>query len=303
MSIDPKRTFNMNTRSKCAIAITLVIISMPTVASSNSEVWTTTNGSVVVDGNGNPVRTIHYNHKTLAARTQVINSEKVAKEKVNQEAKITLVKVAQQGAAAVFEPEPEPIISSEKIISPKPILIKILDPVVKSEVKKEIQEETKQEIKQAVVVQTPIIKQPKTTITQVAELKPVTQKVEAMLAPQIEYRFNHYQTTVLFDTASATLSDNAMGSLKQLVITTGLAQSVISVQVIGHADTRGGEAYNMTLSEQRMRSVASYLNALKLKVTSMFAKGETSPVVNNLGEDLTKSRRVHVAIKTRHLRN
>jgi len=293
----------MNTRSKCAIAIALVIISVPTMASSNSEVWTTTNGSVVVDGNGNPVRTIHYKHKTLAALTQVINAEKVAEEQVNQEAKIAFVKVAQPAAATVFETEPEPIIAPKNVISPKLIPIKIVDPVIKSEVKKETKKETKQEIKQAVVAQTPIIKQPKATITQVAELRPVTQKVEAMLTPQVEYRFNNYQTTVLFDTASATLSDNATGSLKQLVMATGLAQSVISVQVVGHADTRGSEAYNMTLSEQRMRSVADYLNALKLKVTSMFAKGETSPVVNNQGEDLAKSRRVHVAIKTRYLKN
>ena len=137
MSIYPKTTFNMNTRSKCAIAITLVIISVPTMASSNSEVWTTTNGSIVVDGNGNPVRTIHYKHKALAALVQVINAEKVAEEKVNQEAKIAFVKVAQPAAAAVFETEPEPIIAPKNVISPKLIPTKIVDPVIKSEVKKE----------------------------------------------------------------------------------------------------------------------------------------------------------------------
>ena len=155
----------MNTRSKCAIAIALVIISVPTMASSNSEVWTTTNGSVVVDGNGNPVRTIHYKHKTLAALTQVINAEKVAEEQVNQEAKIAFVNVAQPAAATVFETEPEPIIAPKNVISPKLIPIKIVDPVIKSEVKKETKKETKQEVKQAVVAQTPIIKQPKATIT------------------------------------------------------------------------------------------------------------------------------------------
>jgi len=59
----------------------------------------------------------------------------------------------------------------------------------------------------------------------------------------------------------------------------------------------------MTLSEQRMRSVADFLEGLKLKVTSMFAKGETSPVMDDQGEDLAKSRRVHVAVKTRHLKD
>jgi outer membrane protein OmpA-like peptidoglycan-associated protein len=59
----------------------------------------------------------------------------------------------------------------------------------------------------------------------------------------------------------------------------------------------------MTLSEQRMHSVANFLDGLKLKVSSMFAKGETSPVLDDNGEDLGKSRRVYVAIKTRQLKD
>ena len=39
----------------------------------------------------------------------------------------------------------------------------------------------------------------------------------------------------------------------------------------------------------------------RIKVTSMFAKGETSPVIGTEGEDLTLSRRVQVFIKTRHI--
>ena len=269
----------MNTRSKCAVAITLAIISVPAIASSNSEVWTTSNGSVVVDGNGNPIRTIHYKGKALAALTKAANSKdvskQVVKEKVENKAKESLVMVVHKAVVKALETEPKPVIPVK--LEP----VKIIKPIVKDEVKEEV-----------VVVEAPvIIEQPEAVITPVME------------EPKVEYRFNNYQTTVLFDTASATLSADASGSLKQLVMATGLAQSVISVQVIGHADTRGDEAYNMTLSEQRMRSVANYLEGLKLKVTSLFAKGETSPVVNDQGEDLTKSRRVHVAIKTRHLKD
>jgi len=288
----------MNTRSKCAVAITLAIISVPAMASSNSEVWTTSNGSAVVDGNGNPIRTIHYKGKALAALTKAAKSKQVVKEKakekvknkVENKAKEPLVMVADKAVVKVLKIEPKPVVPV-KLES-----VKIIKPIVKDEVKEEVAQvikpEVKIELKPIVVVEKPvIIEQPEAVIAPIME------------EPKVEYRFNNYQTTVLFDTASATLSADASGSLKQLVMATGLAQSVISVQVIGHADTRGNEAYNMTLSEQRMRSVANYLEGLKLKVTSLFAKGETSPVVNDQGEDLAKSRRVHVAIKTRHLKN
>ena len=276
----------MNTRSKCAVAITLAIISVPAIASSNSEVWTTSNGSAVVDGNGNPIRTIHYKGKALAVLTQAAKPKEI------------LVKIATQAVIKVLEIKPKSVI----LLELKPV--KIIKPIVKDKVKEEVKEEVKQvvksvakpevkiELKPVVVVETPvIIEQPEVVIAPIME------------EPKVEYSFNNYQTTVLFDTASATLSADASGSLKQLVMATGLAQSVISVQVIGHADTRGDEAYNMTLSEQRMRSVSDFLEGLKLKVTSMFAKGETSPVIDDQGEDLAKSRRVHVAIKTRHLKD
>ena len=280
----------MNSRSKCAVAITLAIISVPTMASSNSEVWTTSNGSAVVDGNGNPIRTIHYKDKALAALTKAAKSKDVAKqvvtekvkEKADNKAKEPLVNVSSQAVVKVVETEPKPLIPA------KLVPVEIVKPIVKDEVK----EEVKEEVKPVLVVEQPvIIEQPEAVIAPIME------------QPKIEYRFNNYQATVLFDTASATLSADASGSLKQLVMATGLAQSVISVQVIGHADTRGDEAYNMTLSEQRMHSVANFLEGLKLKVTSLFAKGETSPVIDDQGEDLAKSRRVHVAIKTRHLKD
>jgi len=288
----------MNTRSKCAAAITLAIISVPTIASSNSEVWTTSNGSAVVDGNGNPIRTIHYKGKALAALAKAAKSTDVSKqmvmEKVKVKAKEPLVKITTQAVVKVLETEPKPVIP----LTLEPV--KIIKPIIKEEVIEEVKQvvkslakpEVKIELKPVVAVEAPvIIEQPEVVIAPIME------------EPKVEYRFNNYQTTVLFDTASATLSADASGSLKQLVMATGLAQSVISVQLIGHADTRGDAAYNMTLSEQRMRSVANYLEGLKLKVTSMFAKGETSPVMDDQGEDLAKSRRVHVAIKTRHLKD
>ena len=251
----------MNTTSTLALAITLAIISVPAIASGNSEVWTTSNGSAVVDSSGNPIRTIHYREKKVTEIKAVEQAVVIAPAK--QEPTIIIEQVAQVEVEASQVVAEKVVV--EKVVAEKVVVEKVVvEKVVESEV---------------------LVLEPK------------------VITPKVEYAFNTYETRVLFDTASATLSADASSSLTQLVMATGLAQSIISVQVIGHADTRGAEAYNMTLSEQRMHSVANFLDGLKLKVTSMFAKGETSPVLGENGENLTKSRRVYVAIKTRHLKN
>jgi outer membrane protein OmpA-like peptidoglycan-associated protein len=125
--------------------------------------------------------------------------------------------------------------------------------------------------------------------------------VTAVKPAKIDYTFNQYKATILFDTGSADLTSEASSSLTQLAMATQKADKIISLKVLGHADTRGDSAYNMSLSEARMLRVASFFDGLKLKVTSMFAKGETSPVMGANGEDHTLSRRVQVLIKTRHV--
>ena len=256
----------MNTTSTLALAITLAIISVPAIASGNSEVWTTSNGSAVVDSSGNPIRTIHYREKKVTEIKAVEQAVVIAPAK--QEPTIIIEQVAQ------VEVEASQVVA-EKVVVEKVVVEKVV-------VEKMVAEKV---VAEKVVESEVLVLEPK------------------VITPKVEYAFNTYETRVLFDTASATLSADASSSLTQLVMATGLAQSIISVQVIGHADTRGAEAYNMTLSEQRMHSVANFLDGLKLKVTSMFAKGETSPVLGENGENLTKSRRVYVAIKTRHLKN
>ena len=250
----------MNTTSTLAVAITLAIISVPAIASSNSEVWTTSNGSAVVDSSGNPIRTIHYREKKVAVITPAPQES------------VSVIKAVEQ-AVVIAPAKQEPQIIVEQVA--------------------QVDVEASQVVAKKVVAKKVVPK--KVAASETIEPQVIT--------PKVEYAFNTYETRVLFDTASATLSADASGSLTQLVMATGLAQSIISVQVVGHADTRGDQAYNMTLSEQRMHSVANFLDGLKLKVTSMFAKGETSPVLNDNGEDLAKSRRVYVAIKTRHLKD
>jgi outer membrane protein OmpA-like peptidoglycan-associated protein len=127
--------------------------------------------------------------------------------------------------------------------------------------------------------------------------------VTPMEPVKVEYSFNDYLATILFDTNSATLTAEGEGSLKQLAMATARAERVLSVQLFGYADSRGDHDYNMALSAKRMRSVEEFLSGQSLNVTSRFAKGESSPVLGADGEDLALSRRVDVAIKTRHLKD
>ncbi len=46
---------------------------------------------------------------------------------------------------------------------------------------------------------------------------------------------------------------------------TNKADKVLSVRLLGHADTRGDAAYNMSLSQERISSVTRYFDLLNIK--------------------------------------
>ena len=71
------------------------------------------------------------------------------------------------------------------------------------------------------------------------------------------------------------------------------------VDVYGHTDSTGSEAYNQTLSENRARSVASYLEMRGVQPVRMATRGfgETQPIADN-GTDSGQAanRRVEIRI-------
>ena len=299
----------MKTASKLVVGMTVAMFTMPTWASSsmaNSQVWTTTNGSAVVDGNGNPVRTIHYIDK------------KVVVTNVTPKASLSLLAVIQNAVAKVFNteieselaPESAPkllIIAEESndllpetptpepaptVVEPEEIVV--LEPVVKPVVIAVVAEEPKPEPQPELKPQAKPEPKPESEVETAAVVTPVT-------PAKIVYNFNNYKATILFDTDSAVITADASGSLTQLAMAAQKAEKVMSVKLVGYADSRGKYNYNMALSEKRMTSVANFLDDLKLKVTSRFAKGETAPVLGTDGENLAMSRRVEVQIKTRHI--
>ena len=280
----------MKTKNQLVLAMTIAMITMPVLAagpSGNNDVWTSGNGSTIVDGNGNPIRTIHFQDKTSLVANVKANA--------NTQPSPSLLAVIKKAVTKAFnaEAEPTPMIATQEQ-APKLAKTLVLKkaPVIKK-------------APAQVIAASAVMTQPKAAVGVLEEIAPAlgnaNVKVTAVKPPKIDYSFHDYKATVLFDTGSAVLTEDASSSLTQLAMATKKAEKVISLQVLGHADTRGDAGYNMTLSEERMLSVAQFFDGLKLKVTSMFAKGETSPVMGTEGEDLTLSRRVQVFIKTRHI--
>ncbi len=104
---------------------------------------------------------------------------------------------------------------------------------------------------------------------------------------------------VLFAFDSAELSDAALKSLDFF------AESMrkypgTQVEVIGHTDAVGEEAYNQNLSERRAERVSNYIkqqNVASHRV-SMTGKGETDPIAtNDTEEGRQRNRRVELIIR------
>jgi type IX secretion system PorP/SprF family membrane protein len=99
---------------------------------------------------------------------------------------------------------------------------------------------------------------------------------------------------VYFVTASTTITKYSQGKLDELVDIMK-KYPTINVNIEGHTDNVGGEAYNQKLSEQRVAAVKAYLvnkgiNSDRLRTK---AYGETKPVdTNDTAEGRQKNRRV-----------
>ena len=103
---------------------------------------------------------------------------------------------------------------------------------------------------------------------------------------------------VTFDVASYTLKPTFRTTLDQV------ADSLIRypnslIDVYGHTDSTGSDAYKQTLSENRARTVANYLISRGVPAARIRSPGfgETMPVADNATEaGRTKNRRVEIKI-------
>lgn len=103
---------------------------------------------------------------------------------------------------------------------------------------------------------------------------------------------------VTFDVNSYTLKPQFRTTLDE--IGNSLNQYPNSlIDVYGHTDSTGSDAYNQTLSESRARTVASYLEMRGVSASRVRSQGygETMPVADNMTEEgRAKNRRVEIKI-------
>lgn len=104
---------------------------------------------------------------------------------------------------------------------------------------------------------------------------------------------------VTFDTNSARLTANAKVILNQVADALN-ARADIKVEIGGHTDSVGADAYNQKLSERRARSVYDYLVARGVSPSRMESRGygKTQPVDSNeTSEGREVNRRVEMKVQ------
>jgi len=107
-----------------------------------------------------------------------------------------------------------------------------------------------------------------------------------------------FNSNILFGFDKADLSEEAKGNLDKLVtVLNTYADTNIELQ--GHTDSKGSEAYNQTLSEKRATIVSGYLAEKGIKADRVTIKGfgETLPKYDNETEEgRAQNRRVEFLI-------
>ena len=103
---------------------------------------------------------------------------------------------------------------------------------------------------------------------------------------------------VLFDTGSFTLKP---GAREKLAKVSGilLAHPGLIMQIEGHTDSVGGDAFNVHLSEQRANSVRDFLGEQGVSLSSVTAQGfgKAEPVAtNDTAEGRQRNRRVEIVV-------
>lgn len=105
-------------------------------------------------------------------------------------------------------------------------------------------------------------------------------------------------SSITFNTDSATIQPQFRSSLDEVAATFNRYPESY-IDVIGHTDSRGSEAYNQDLSERRANSVGNYLAGRGVMPARLaaFGQGENEPVASNdTAEGRAANRRVELRI-------
>lgn len=107
-----------------------------------------------------------------------------------------------------------------------------------------------------------------------------------------------FSSAVLFGFDQSDISTDAKTSLDKLVKVLNTYPDT-NIEVQGHTDSKGSEAYNQTLSEKRAGAVSAYLTAKEINAERITTKGfgETMPEYDNETEEgRAQNRRVEFLI-------
>ncbi|MFA7603113.1 MAG: OmpA family protein [Novosphingobium sp.] len=103
---------------------------------------------------------------------------------------------------------------------------------------------------------------------------------------------------VTFDIASAALKPQFRMTLDEIGQSLNQYPNSL-IDVYGHTDSTGSDAYNQTLSENRARTVANYLTMQGVSGARIRSQGfgETMPIADNMSEEgRRRNRRVEIKI-------
>jgi outer membrane protein OmpA-like peptidoglycan-associated protein len=107
-----------------------------------------------------------------------------------------------------------------------------------------------------------------------------------------------FSSAILFAINKSDLSTDAKTNLDKLVTVLNSYPDT-NIEVQGHTDNTGTDAYNQTLSEKRAASVSSYLTGKSIAASRVTTKGygESAPKYDNSTEEgRTQNRRVEFLI-------
>ncbi|MCK7558333.1 OmpA family protein [Chitinophaga sedimenti] len=119
-----------------------------------------------------------------------------------------------------------------------------------------------------------------------SEVPPAPPKADTLVIPD-----------VLFKTASAALEPRFMAKLDSMI--QKIPKDKVELQVIGHTDNEGTDAYNDDLSRRRASTVSTFLGMKGYgdKVRYIHGEGERRPVATNATpEGRQRNRRVEIII-------
>jgi adhesin transport system outer membrane protein len=120
--------------------------------------------------------------------------------------------------------------------------------------------------------------------------------------PELVYETHTISANMLFDFNSSTLQEEGKAELHKLdeqIKSQGM--TVHDIDVVGHTDSVGTEAYNQTLSERRAHAVKNYMmsEGIDSSLIDVMGEGELEPVATNqTDEGRAQNRRVEIHVGT-----